>query len=89
MPQKKPSLDALMADDLDSYSNSLQAMENDDGYSLFPKSNYQHDGEPTPYSQRNTAISFLVFHPSSFVCTGNFARSGCSRARRIDACARM
>jgi hypothetical protein len=72
MPQKKPSLDAMMADDLDSYSNSLQAMGNDDGYSLFPKSDYQHDGEPIPYSQRSTAISFLVVHPSSFVCTAHF-----------------
>ena len=46
MPQKhkKESLDAMMADDLDSYSKSLQTMGVEEGYSLFPKSDYQQDG---------------------------------------------
>ena len=34
----------MMADDLDSYSKSLQTMGVEEGYSLFPKSDYQQDG---------------------------------------------
>lgn len=37
-------MDAIMADDLDSYSANLSQMEVDDGYSLFAKSDYQRDG---------------------------------------------
>jgi len=41
--QEEP-LDAMMADDLDSYSANLPQMEVEDGYSLFAKSDYQRDG---------------------------------------------
>ena len=41
---KKESFDEMLADDLDSFSNSLQQMGNQEGYSIFPKSDYQHDG---------------------------------------------
>ena len=47
---KKESLDEMMADDLDSFSNDLAKMGNQEGYSIFPKSNYQHDG-PLPAGQ--------------------------------------
>ena len=45
MPRKKKeSLDEMMADDLDSYSKSLTSMGVEEGYSIFPKSDYQKDG---------------------------------------------
>ena len=40
----------MMADDVDSFSNDLAKMGNQEGCSIFPKSNYQHDG-PLPAGQ--------------------------------------
>ncbi len=37
-------LDAMMVDDLDGYGSTLAQMGGEDGYSLFPKSDYQGDG---------------------------------------------
>lgn len=42
--EKKESLDAMMADDLDSFTNTLSQMAGQEGYSIFPKSDYQKDG---------------------------------------------
>jgi hypothetical protein len=37
-------LDAMIVDDLDGYGSTLAQMGGEDGYSLFPKSDYQGDG---------------------------------------------
>jgi len=59
-PQKE-SFDDMLADDLDSFSSSLQQMGNQEGYSIFPKSDYQHDGSARPRPRSNQATRKMDF----------------------------
>ena len=67
---KKESLDEMMADDLDSFSNDLAKMGNQEGYSIFPKSNYQHDG-PLPAGQPIHHSHRIEFHVNPFSWVAN------------------